>query len=296
MASESIEGEVPENILSEVETVPDTISDLMSEGERLESFEAHDADRLRGLSDADARVPLSEFVETFAPEARSEPQSLKIDVGPVATPVPAERSTETPKRATAIVGGVEYSAGGWGRYESERRRARWDVSKKNEWQEVYAGRSYVGGSDAAKSLLDSSRHGQPLQKALMRLAEALRAVETKTCRNVLGTEFRAQEMILPALTSDEVLIFAKEPNDWMPEELDELLESIAEISFGQEKPALSDLPPLPARFVKTSDGAAMVKLEEASLPWVQAVEEYRARAATFIDAAAASIEKKCGFV
>jgi hypothetical protein len=178
--------------------------------------------------------------------------------------------------------------GGWGRYEADRRRARWE-SDKSVWSVVYAGRSYIGGSDAARSLLASGPAGRPLDTALARLACSLRTLENVACKDWEGGA--AAPVALPALTAEDVETFMKDPNP-DPEEIDSFLADVAEIRVGTEKPALPALPPLPARVVKTEDAEGLAGLEEAAGPWVQAAEEHRARAASFVDAVAASLGEK----
>ena len=94
------------------------------------------------------------------------------------------KSQKAPKssKAVVIVGGVGFSSGGWGEYEAVRRKAEWEAKAKRITIQggcpctagadggpfyrasFYAGRTTIGGHDAAESLL-SARRPRALEKA-----------------------------------------------------------------------------------------------------------------------------------
>jgi hypothetical protein len=108
-----------------------------------------------------------------------------------------------PRGARAVVGGVEYTVGGWGAYEIARRRERWEATRAGGHSRggvlggaaaaegrpgrEYAGRTYIHADDAVRSVLGggagpkSQRRAAPLQRAATRLADALARMEDRLC-------------------------------------------------------------------------------------------------------------------
>lgn len=144
-----------------------------------------------------------------------------------------------PATDSCIVGGMEYSVGGWGQYEADRRRAQWGITKSItrvggadeedseaglSWKEIYGGRSYIGARDAARSLMAAAPKTQPLRKAVIHLASSLKRLE-----DMIVTDWdKLPTAILPSLTSEDVEIFLSDP-DPDPEALNLLVNDAAAI-------------------------------------------------------------------
>ncbi len=78
------------------------------------------------------------------------------------TPTTGTPATGTPpanrgsRQGWAVVGGAEYAVGGWGEYEIERRRARWEeMGGREPVALMYPGQEYVTADDVILSVLGS---------------------------------------------------------------------------------------------------------------------------------------------
>jgi len=152
--------------------------------------------------------------------------------------------------ARAVVGGIDYSVGGWGEYEIGRRRERWEASKQKravrggapapEDHERpgsrYKGRTYIHADDVVRSVLAGARAAvgggraaggaarrTPLQRAALRLADVLGRLEERLCDaddegvweceppSALGARAPARHFTIPAVTSADLRAFAEDP-------------------------------------------------------------------------------------
>jgi hypothetical protein len=183
----------------------------------------------------------------------------------------------------AVVGGVDYTIGGWGAYEVDRRRARWEASGgASPARERYPARTYVSAGDVVASILSDSRKTlgggggaeSALQKAARRLSQSLGRLEDKLCSPdedgvwecVSPTTVKEpptghkepptghKERLVPyptvllttvpALTSADLRAFAADPSqETDPEAIAELGEDVIALSAALGL-ALSDMPPI----------------------------------------------------
>jgi len=266
-----------------------------------------------------------------------EPLASRGDPGLV-----APRSRPRPRDgARAVVGGVDYAVGGWGEYEIGRRRARWEATGGGKTGvsrlpgaaradpaerpgACYGGRTYIHADDAVRSVVGArARRGQSvLQRAALRLADALGALEDRLCdpdddgvwecapatalrpvstlrkARLAGEAPRAQYLTIPPVTSADLRAFAADP----AQEGDPL--ALQELSVDVRAAAAAvgaDLPPLPAlaarhtalptRAVAVTDDEAVLRLEAAVAPYVASLEALQAALATQLDTAATAIAR-----
>jgi len=198
----------------------------------------------------------------------------------------------------AVIGGVEYTVGGWGEYEVNRRRAAWearggaaraDPARRPGAQ--YKGRTNIHASDAVQSVM-SARHGRSaLRRAALRLAGALAGLEERL-HSDWGKE--AQFLTIPPMTSEHLLEFANDPAlEKNPVDLRELgadvLATAAAVGV--------DLPPLPrqresqlpSHTVNASDDEEVLRLEEMVVPHISELESLQAALAAQLDTVASHI-------
>ncbi len=232
---------------------------------------------------------------------------------------PAQKSKKRPmtsrRPTTAIVGGVSHVAGGWGEYEAARRAAEREMQGvyggSADGKTYYAGRTVIGGKDAAESLL-TSRPPRALQKAAEHLAKSLGALEDTLCDpdddglwacedpSVLSTGKKSfVGFVVPSLISEDVDSFVANGDYTSPDDLytiaDAAISTAAALGAPMTPmPALKGrgIPPLPARMVPANDSGAVAKLEAASIPYVSRVEELQAAVASVFDKVADVIDKK----
>lgn len=229
---------------------------------------------------------------------------------------PKKRPMAGRKPTTATVGGVDYSMGGWGEYEAARRTAEremrgvyggGDGGKKT----YYAGRTVIGGKDAAESLL-TSRPPRALQKAAEHLAKSLGNLEDTLCDpdddglwacedpSVLSKGKKAfVSFVIPSLISEDVDSFVANGDYTAPDDLytiaDAAISTAAALGVPMKPmPVLKgrSIPPLPARMIPADDSDAVAKLEAASIPYVSRVEELQAAVASVFDKVADIIDRK----
>ncbi|MDE2097445.1 MAG: hypothetical protein KGL39_09390 [Patescibacteria group bacterium] len=218
---------------------------------------------------------------------------------------------EADRAQKVIVGGVEYAFGGWGQYEVERRRARWDV-RRFKPGELYGQRKYLGGADVAAKMLASG----PLRKSLENLVETLGKVEDKLCDatgdgtwECLPTSALEQKgaspgswaTTVPALTSADVRAFIEEPERLaIVDDLEDLADSVNVLAasvglFLDELPPLAskhEIPRHASRTVRVSDDEAVLKLEADTVPYISGVEKYQAALAARIDKVTRELARK----
>jgi hypothetical protein len=169
------------------------------------------------------------------------------------------------------VGGVGYAVGGWGAYEAERRRARWEATRHTARAEErpgarYAPRTYITADDAARSLAAGAGERPPgaVRVAALRLADALGRLEDRLCDpdddgvwecesatalrrlgpgrpNPAAAE-AARYLTVPPVTSADLRAFAEDPAQaGDPEALYDLGDDVAALAAAVG----AALPPLP---------------------------------------------------
>jgi len=209
-----------------------------------------------------------------------------------------------PEGATVVVGGAEYSVGGWSAYELERRRCEREYGAPAGEDRHYAGRTYVTGEDVMESLFRGAgvRGGggpsDPLAEASERYATALErrwggaGVSGDLHAGASGSagpanEFTGELVGALALGPDEARELAAETD---PEALLGAAEAIRAVA-GEAAPAAAfpPIPPLPRR---PADAApeSLSRLEAAAAPHAEAVEKCRAALAGALDRATARLE------
>ena len=122
-------------------------------------------------------------------------------------------TVEAPPRA--VVGGVEYTVGGWGEYEVNQRRAKWearggaarsDPARRPGAQ--YKGRTNIHAEDAVQSLMAARRGRSVLRRAALRLSGALADLEDRLHSD---WDNEARFLTIPPMTSDHLLEIANDP-------------------------------------------------------------------------------------
>jgi hypothetical protein len=205
--------------------------------------------------------------------------------------VAADSAEDRRKHAGAVVGGVEYSVGGWGSYEISRRQARWAATATGgaaaagaAAQSRYAGRTYIHAEDAVRSVVEAGKGAKVLRRAATALAAALRLKEEAM---VAAMATSPGGLVIPPLTSAEVQDFADRADASVdPECLYEIGVGVADV-LGDPAPATpASLPTLPSRTVYVSNDAAVLRLEAAVEPYVSALELMQAALANQMEKAA----------
>jgi hypothetical protein len=195
---------------------------------------ANSAD-LRAAAETELRIAdLRAAAET---ELRIADLIMPRAVAPSERPIPGAR---------AVVGGVEYTVGGWGEYEICRRRAQWELrtggvdvgaGAESDMRHRYNGCTHVTAADAVNSILRGARvtlggarakNGVPaksaLNKAALALARELGRLEDKLCSpddegvwecvppGTAADSSRPLMTTVPALTSVDLRAFAADPD------------------------------------------------------------------------------------
>jgi hypothetical protein len=214
------------------------------------------------------------------------------------------------KPATAVVGGTEFTIGGWGAYELRRRHERKKTGDDDgNISAYYPHLKNVHAEDVVKSAL-----GTPtvLNKAAERLARVLGRLEDKVCDPDADGVWECSEatpskgeetkgapsmyLTIPALTSADVRDLITTDNVRDPESLQSMGESVVVMAagFGKVLSPMPDthVPLLPYRAAPVSNDSAVIRLESAVRPHIDSVEELQAALATRMDEAAAAIEHK----
>lgn len=213
-------------------------------------------------------------------------------------------------KSVCVIGGVEFAVGGWGRYEIEKRRARWDSAREAP---CYGGRTYISSSDVAYSIC-AGAGSQPLKDAAEHLSQSLGAMEDVICdptgeglweclspaslTETAGQKFHTT-LTVPVLTSQDMRDFIANVDLWTsPDDLESLANDATAVAasigkYADMLPPLkrkTDLPPLPTRMVQTDDNMAVLKLEASMVPYIEGLEKYQAAVAERLDAVAAAID------
>lgn len=211
---------------------------------------------------------------------------------------------QSSSNARAIIGGVDYAVGGWGKYEIDRRRARWELTNDRASDPEaerpgaqYKGRTYIHADDAVQSVMASrvKRGPSVLQRAALRLADALGDLEARHC----SPDWECEHLTIPPLTSADLHAFAADPSQESDlEALQELSTSVLATAamVGTSLPALEPLPPvaLPTRTVAVTNDKAILRLEAAVAAHVARLETLQAALASQLEAAATAITQACG--
>jgi hypothetical protein len=245
----------------------------------------------------------------LAPDAGAT--ALASDAGATAL---ASDAGAAPRGARAVVGGVEYTVGGWGAYEIARRRERWEASRAQGAAapkggavgggslaadgrpgREYAARTYIHADDAVRSVLGGrARHGapSPLQRAAARLADALARMEDRLCdpaddgvwecapasalrQGRSPAPAPAFYYTIPPVTSADLRAFAADPDRAAdPDALSDLGDDALSIAAALGEPAPA-MPALAARGVPPLPARAVpVSDDEAVLRLESAVAPY----------------------
>ena len=170
----------------------------------------------------------------------------------------------------AKVGGIEYSVGGWGQYEVDRRHAQWDVDSVHKH---YGDRSYVYADDVVHSLM-TSRAQNVVKLAARNLAEVLHSRELSAA---------LPKKIMP-ITASVLTSFADDDLQWQdPIILQELYNDILPLSGGPSHQF--NIIEMPSGFAQTADVEAVLALETAVVPYIESLENMQAVLAEQFDMA-----------
>ena len=198
----------------------------------------------------------------------------------------------------AVIGGVEYTVGGWGEYEVNRRRAAWearggaaraDPARRPGAQ--YKGRTNIHAADAVQSVMGTRQGRSTLRRAALRLAGALAGLEERLHSD---WDNEAQFLTIPPMTSDHLLEFANDPAlEKNPVALRELGADILATAAAVGV----DLPPLPrqrgevlpSHTVNASDDEEVLRLEEMVVPHISELESLQAALAAQLDKVASHL-------
>jgi hypothetical protein len=236
----------------------------------------------------------------------------RVGTAPTAAVGGSKTAVRGRSRDSVIVGGAEFIVGGWGKYEVEKRHARWEASREHPGA-VYGGRTYIGAADVVQSAL-SDRPAVPLKTAAEHLAKSLGTMQDVLCDpsgdgiwECLSPASLTQPMhttlTAPSLTSDDLNEFLGNQESWTdPDALDALAEDASTVaaSLGVYADALpplktkSQLPPLAQRLVRTEDDVAVLRLEASTTPYIETLESYQAAVAGRLDAVASVIDDALG--
>lgn len=198
----------------------------------------------------------------------------------------------------AIVGGVDYTVGGLGKYEIRRRAIRYKYSKKYSGgiikdverpKAYYKDKKSIHPDDVVKSILSIRWEHSALHKAAVQLAELLKNLETNLCKDL------PDSAIIPSLTSTTLYNFANDSDQ------SSQLDIVYEISNSVEKMMNGlniELQPLPEvtkhkiiQSADTSDDQEVLKLEKTMKPYIAEIERLQAALAVQLDIAAKNFTK-----
>jgi hypothetical protein len=198
----------------------------------------------------------------------------------------------------AIVGGVDYTVGGLGKYEIRRRAIRYKYSKKYSGgiikederpKAYYKDKKHIQPDDVVKSILSIRWENSALHKAAIQLAELLKNLESGFCNDL------PDSVIIPSLTSATLYDFAKDSDQ------SSHLDILYKISNNVEKMMNGlniELQPLPEvtkhkiiQSVDTTDDKEVLKLEKTMKPYIAELERLQAALAVQLDIAAKNFTK-----
>ena len=219
-----------------------------------------------------------------------------------------------PQGPSIVVGGQEWSVGGWAGYKIDRRHARWKIGSDKKPSRYYAGRSHISSQDVLESIFVPSADStdeivggmeDPFELATERFARALERLNSLLSRKGPGSVW--ERLSLPPDTP--VLVPDMSPEDvrgTRPEtdiaSLHEIAENVSMLvaSFDRANARLAtptppeSLPPAPLRVVVIRGGGcedAICRLEKDTVGRANAIENYRAKIAAHFDEAAAALER-----
>ena len=212
---------------------------------------------------------------------------------------------KTPRPPRAVVGGVEYTVGGWGEYVLAQRQEQFRYGGHGEVGEFggIGGHSEVGGhgevgefggsgetGGAGKTgtygaaygareigardvvaLVSAQRPSNPLQEALGTLADTLEKIETQLMQGDAGPSGRA--VTVPPLAAADARAFAQDINDVGN------MKAFAK----QLHVRLPSVQALPEGVAAAGDDAAVIQLENSVITYIAELERAQAALASRID-------------
>lgn len=191
----------------------------------------------------------------------------------------------------AIVGGEEHVIGGWGAYEVDRRRERWEAAQKRPGSR-YPRRTHIGAGDVVRSVLRSQHVLRP-QRALTAAAAQLAATLTRAEARMCVQCMQGPGLVLPALTAADLENFANDLEQQRdPNALAQLGVDVGAVAAALGRPLAAwtapGMPPLPTITAPVDDDRAILRLESATSPYIAAIEELQAAVASRLAEAANS--------
>lgn len=213
----------------------------------------------------------------------------------------------------AIVGGVDYAVGGWGAYEADCRRARWETQKEyvggaDDEKKVesfrpkqnYPNRRYIGSDDAIYSLYDASRNRPNAHNivaaAAINFAKVLSEYETNVIDKIKHgaadsfTLLPITSFQIWSITTDETLGVDEEAM----EEITILLNKISTLTgvpYNQERPQERTQEHI-SKMVSVDDDKAVLDLEQSVVSRLEILERRQAQLATLLEKCAKALANK----
>jgi len=206
----------------------------------------------------------------------------------------------------AIVGGVDYAVGGWGSYEADCRRARWEAQQeyvgggdngalKNveafRPKQNYPNRSYIGTDDATYSLYDASRNRpNALTAAATNFAKVLTDYETAIIDKIKHGS--ADSVTLLPITSSQIWSITTDETLGVDEEaMDEITNLLNKIMRFSTTTIIKSIKKdhLP-KMVSVDDDKAVLDLEQSVVSRLEMLEQRQAQLATLLEKCAKVLE------
>ncbi len=155
----------------------------------------------------------------------------------------------------------------WGAYEADRREEAFRASGGGEppGPRYYPGRRFIGGGDAARSLLEAGVAGGGFRRAGDELVRALAAQEAR----VLGGGSGTLPALAPVDVEDGLAGFA-DPAALLA--FSETLAAATGVPAVDPASEVLAVPPLPRREVSARDPEAVLRLQRDAVPFVEALE------------------------
>ena len=172
----------------------------------------------------------------------------------------------------------------WGAYEADRREEAFRASGGGEapGPRYYPGRRFIGGADAARSLLGAGVAGGGFRRAGDELVRALDAQEAR----VLGGGSGTLPALAPVDVEDGLAGFA-DPAALLA--FSETLAAATGVPAVDPESEVLAVPPLPRREVSARDPEAVLRLQRDAVPFVEALEFWLVAVARQMVAAAARL-------
>ena len=223
----------------------------------------------------------------------------------------------------AIVGGIDYAVGGWGAYEADCRRARWETQKEyvggaNDGKNVeskqnieyfrpkqnYPNRSYIGSDDATYSLYDASRNRPNAHNivatAAINFAKVLSEYETNVIDKI--KHGAADSFTLMPITSSQIWSISTDETLGVDEEaMEEITILLNKISTLTGVPSNQESAQESARersqehtskMVSVDDDKAVLDLEQSVVSRLEFLERRQAQLATLLEKCAKALANK----